>query len=218
MLADLAAYFQGKCEAATEPLGAVPSMSALACKMLQSALTRQDMRQKTPADYVMLRYGMSPTLTAIRQLMAAAGLPVDALNDDLQFNSAINVAQRAASAARKRRPAQDAGQLSRDGGWSQQTIDTDTVGDLQRCDVEERWDGLPSNQEFFVKYVSTGTPVIFRGAAFNTQIRNAFEKKNFVEKYGNFRAPSSTIPYAGNHSCLFVHLIDHSHRQLWCAR
>lgn len=67
------------------------------------------------------------------------------------------------------------------------------------CDVEEVFmSEFPSNEDFFYNYVNRGKPVIFRGLALDTHIRNLFHKDTFLSKYGQDTVPISTIPYANS--------------------
>ena len=72
-----------------------------------------------------------------------------------------------------------------------------------RCDILEIWDGdLPNAEEFFVRYINTATPVVFRGAALKKtaqmyQLREKFSKKKFVRNYGSVQVTASTLPYSG---------------------
>jgi hypothetical protein len=98
------------------------------------------------------------------------------------------------------------------GNWDQSTlslsnfhsdgnIDVATVMDIvdsERCDMLEVWGGLPSAEDFFHKYMKLAKPVVFRGAAANFPIRQAFQKDTFLKRYGSERAPASVIPYAAS--------------------
>lgn len=72
------------------------------------------------------------------------------------------------------------------------------------CDILEIWDvdNLPNVDEFFVRYINTATPVVFRGAALKKssqmyKLRQKFAKKKFVRNYGTVQVTASTLPYAG---------------------
>ena len=64
----------------------------------------------------------------------------------------------------------------------------------EKCDIKEVW-GAPNNLDY---YILTSTPVIFRGAAVDSLLRKAFNKKIFTQRYGNDQVSVSSIPYAGS--------------------
>lgn len=70
------------------------------------------------------------------------------------------------------------------------------------CDILEIWDeDVPNVDEFFVRYINTATPVVFRGAALKkssqmNKLREKFSKKKFVRNYGNVQVTASTLPYS----------------------
>ena len=105
---------------------------------------------------------------------------------------------------------------SDDGGWSTERLELAALKKLEgktsvnnddgknhygRCDILEVWDSnLPGLDEFFVRYINTATPVIFRGAALRNDssmnaLRKAFAKKRFVRTYGSVAVPAASIPY-----------------------
>lgn len=84
------------------------------------------------------------------------------------------------------------------GGWDPSSLPSNLIGDTSMCDIEENWDGIPTATEFFMKYVRLGKPVIFRGAALGSRIRDAFQKESFLTRYGSQRTSASAIPYANS--------------------
>ena len=114
------------------------------------------------------------------------------------------------------------------GGWS--AFKRNILMD-DRCDVwEEFRPSLLSNKEFFLRFINTGTPVIFRGVASKANVAKkgtsakkyatasrsssssssshtmqelleVFQKSSFVNNYGRIKVPASTSPYSGTEPC-----------------
>jgi hypothetical protein len=86
------------------------------------------------------------------------------------------------------------------GEWDTNSVDSNdakaNTGTLnsEKCDIEEVW-GAPNNLDY---YILTSTPVIFRGAALDSLLRKAFNKKIFTQRYGSDQVSISSIPYAGS--------------------
>jgi hypothetical protein len=97
----------------------------------------------------------------------------------------------------------DASEVDLSGGWqlTPTTLYTHHVSDIQEVFGAE----LPSNKEFFAKYVNTSTPVVFRGAAMESSVRDTLSKREFVARYGGFAVPQAVLPYSGGCPCVCHH-------------
>ena len=117
------------------------------------------------------------------------------------------------------------------GGWNQSTVHESIRGDADRCDVVELFasdylDRAQSSDEyatagfagfsgkrFLEEFVNTGTPVILRGAALRSPIRETLSFPVLTAKHGKEPMYLSTLPYAGRQpSCTLVaHMYTHMH-------
>lgn len=88
------------------------------------------------------------------------------------------------------------------GEWNMQRLqdsgDGLLAGDPYRCDILQVQGPPASKEEFYRKYVLTNTPVVFRGAALDSQIQRIFRRSKFLEKYGDVVVDVGTIPYPGS--------------------
>lgn len=101
-----------------------------------------------------------------------------------------------------------------DGGWNPKRLQVDKVRypyftDENHCDIKQVYlDGavLPDQEDFFMEYLNSATPVIFRGAGLNAStsrmfaLRKVFRKENFVKIYGGKKVTASTLPYGGENT------------------
>ena len=101
------------------------------------------------------------------------------------------------------------------GGWNQSTVHESIRGDPDRCDMVELFasdylDSAKSSDEyatagftgftgkrFLEEFVNTGTPVILRGAALRSPIRETLTHPELIAKHGKEPTSVSTLPYAG---------------------
>ena len=85
------------------------------------------------------------------------------------------------------------------GGWNTAKIDEKHLKniDLTRCDIPQITVNDFTGLELFEKYINTGTPVMLRGLALNSPIRQAFTKDNLLAKFGTESVPIAVLPYAG---------------------
>jgi hypothetical protein len=98
-----------------------------------------------------------------------------------------------------------------DGGWNPKRLHVDKeqypyFADENHCDIKQVYlddATMPDQEEFFMEYLNSATPVIFRGAALNAStsrmfaLRNVFRKDHFVKVYGGKKVTASTLPYGG---------------------
>ncbi|KAJ1405088.1 hypothetical protein B484DRAFT_483427 [Ochromonadaceae sp. CCMP2298] len=157
---------------------------------LRAALQQRDRRGHSPVSYAVLRFSAaSPIGAAMQSLCTALGADFDALAiipfAPASAPTAVHVPEVLENSAESSGPGS--------GGWSAQRLG---AGDLAECGVLEVSGSLPSNREFFARYVNTGTPVVFRGAAKGLQ--ELFERERFVKAYGDFLVPAAAIPYASS--------------------
>eukprot|EP01033_Poteriospumella_lacustris_P013141 gene13141-9409_t len=96
-----------------------------------------------------------------------------------------------------------------DGGWNPKRLHVDKeqypyFADENHCDIKQVYLDdvpMPDQEEFFMEYLNSATPVIFRGAALNAStsrmfaLRNVFRKDHFVKVYGGKKVTASTLPY-----------------------
>jgi hypothetical protein len=188
-----------------------------AFEVLHNALIKKDDRGKSPIEYVALRYGPnSTTFNSFRDLCTIVlsklqGGSADDINKML--NSCLSIIL--GINFDHMHPIQPVatecpGNIYNDGGWDEDTLKTEIAGDVCRCDIKEVYGKLPSSEDFFRDYVSTGTPVIFRNALIHNAssgsemreekfgIRKAFAREEFVQKYGSDQVIVGSIPYSGN--------------------
>lgn len=161
---------------------------------LQKALLGSpDVRNFLPYHYAALRYGYNSSIFEITQrLYSLINYDIDKAAIAKMFPATMDVYLNKMQSntcdvtdgecVPKKVKAKSSDELSaRDvGGWddhrititeedikkakSNQINDIDIVNDVDRCDIEERWEGnLPSPTEFYETYVKTSTPIIFRG-------------------------------------------------------
>lgn len=190
---------------------------------LAAALTATDYRNRSAVDYATIRYGESPVLEAISQLLALSGHSPSSVSpaaawkvaavDPAAASSAVEVAAGGGYALQDfggLRSAVDA-QQQESGGWSTSRLPLDDGRDFgedaDRCDIKQVWNvSLPSADEFFRDYVATATPVVFRGAGLfsdpslrtPSKLRRVFQKGRFLKKYGKEAVPTGAIPYASS--------------------
>lgn len=105
-----------------------------------------------------------------------------------------------------------------DGGWNPKRLHVDKeqypyFSDENHCDIKQvHLDDatMPDQEEFFMEYLNSATPVIFRGAALNAStsrmfaLRHVFRKDNFVKVYGGKKVTASTLPYGGKNASRFI--------------
>lgn len=105
-----------------------------------------------------------------------------------------------------------------DGGWNPKRLHVDQeqypyFTDENHCDIKQVYlddATMPDQEEFFMEYLNSATPVIFRGAALNATtsrmfaLRNVFRKDHFVKVYGGKKVTASTLPYGGKNGLGFV--------------
>lgn len=105
-----------------------------------------------------------------------------------------------------------------DGGWNPKRLHVDKeqypyFSDENHCDIKQvHLDDatMPDQEEFFMEYLNSATPVIFRGAALNAStsrmfaLRHVFRKDNFVKVYGGKKVTASTLPYGGKKASRFI--------------
>ena len=198
----------------------IGTRSSTAMKLIQASLTAKDRRSHSPVSYAIMRFKHdSPIVKALELL----NQQLDFELDDAFYVSTKNVGNddinRVKTADRD---------LFETGGWSafKRNISMD-----DRCDVwEEFRPSLLSNNEFFLRFINTGTPVIFRGVASKANVAKkgasaknyatasrsssssssshtmqelleVFQKSSFVNNYGRIKVPASTIPYSGTEPC-----------------
>lgn len=190
--------------------------SSTALKLIQASLTAKDRRGHSPVSYALMRFKHdSPIVKALELLNQQLNFEMDDVFHVSTDNSDMNRVKTADK------------DLIDTGGWStfKRNISID-----DRCDVwEEFRPSLLSNKEFFLRFINTGTPVIFRGVASTANIAKkvaskkkgttasrgsssssshtmqellkVFQKSYFVNKYGKINVPASTIPYSGTAFC-----------------
>lgn len=105
-----------------------------------------------------------------------------------------------------------------DGGWNPKRLHIDKeqypyFSDENHCDIKQvHLDDatMPDQEEFFMEFLNSATPVIFRGAALNAStsrmfaLRHVFRKDNFVKVYGGKKVTASTLPYGGKNASRFI--------------
>lgn len=172
---------------------------------LAAALMTKDVRGHTPVSYAVTRWGPSSYIgNALNRFCTLVGI------DFAAYVQKVPRFQRKAEEEFDDMPAlvdeatsDKTDSVSANGGWNTVRM---TSEDTTTCDVVEVVDCegvLPSNKEFFAKYLNTSTPVVFRGAT-HQAIRDLFVKETFTESYGDFVVPVAPIPYPGKTLKLLV--------------
>jgi len=186
----------------------------------------KDRRGHSPLSYALMRFKHdSPIVKALELLYQQLNIKLDEVFNVSAQDKGID------DKGINRLEAIDRGVID-NGGWSawKHNIPMD-----DRCDVREEFlPSLLSNKEFFLRFINTGTPVIFRGVANATksastrarsektksdsssssdtmqELLRVFKKTSFINKYGRIKVPASTIPYSGNTppllNSVYVHL------------
>lgn len=198
----------------------VGAKSSTAMKLLRASLTAKDRRNHSPLSYAIMRFKHDSPMVK--------GLELLSLQLDFELDDAFHVSTKNVGNGDINRVKTADRDLIDTGGWSafKRNISMD-----DRCDVwEEFRPSLLSNKEFFLRFINTGTPVIFRGVASKSNVAKngatakkgatasrdsssssgshtmqelleVFQKSYFVNKYGRIKVPASTIPYSGTAFC-----------------
>lgn len=194
----------------------VPALSTAysrCLELLKGALISADARGHTPISYAAMRFSQeSPAFAAVRELATVVEVSVE---DALAAATEAGVLRPPSSRGSDDNPAGTGDAQPRAmgeaGGWGcvrLPGLPDDVNPPAQSSGVVEVWSPvLPSNKEFFRKYLNTGTPVLFRKAtapsppaapsASTSTLRSAFQKDAFLQRYSNFTVPAAIIPYAG---------------------
>ena len=203
--------------------GTVAVLGEAVSEALQSA----DRRGLTPMDYAALRWGNSTSdasdpapgavTGAMLRLASAAGTTartgfggaVSAPREPARGGIGGSTAEQVSPSSPPLGSPLAVLEESVTGGWdptpwnpAEQISDQGGLKE-ERCDIAEVHPGdLPpgglTSNYFFQTYVARGVPVIFRGAGVDLPSRRAFAKDSFVAKYGAWKVPVSTVPYAGS--------------------
>ncbi len=154
--------------------------------LLATALTTSDLRGKTPLFYSHYRYGME---TGVHREILKLCQAIDFICTE-SFDQGIGI---------KEGDTRDGRIDTVTGGWdtTQISFRADEHVRVGQCDIEVRYD-MPSEYEFYNNYVYQSKPVLLRGAALGTKIRQIFQKDAFIKRYRNDSAPISSIPYASS--------------------
>ena len=191
------------------------------------ALTAPDVRGQSPIAYLVARFGALPQratsadaetasrnaelmalIDQLKALFQAAGEPTSPFDRPTTTTSTSAVAS-----------AGEADTDANTGGWNTTTVHASLAGDSRRCDVAELFSadylgagagegvageyasapfGGFTGERFLKEFVATGTPVILRGAALRSPIRDAFARAQLLEEHGGETVPFATLPYAGS--------------------
>ena len=152
--------------------------------LLATALTAVDSRGKTALFYSHYRYGME---TGVHREILKLCQAIDLICSE-SFDKGIGI---------KEGDMRDGRIDTVTGGWdtTQISFRPDEHVRVGQCDVEVRYD-MPSEYEFYNNYLYQSKPVLLRGVALGTKIRQSFRKDAFIKRYSNDSAPISSIPYA----------------------
>ena len=210
-----------------------------AASLLIDALVQPDIRGHSPISYLLMRYGevgaVGRLLEKIKRVFVAADASLSVFTLPYSTYRHTTPAAGVAAAAEAAKAA-----ATRDtGGWDTDKLPTALLyfpqynssstaagssdhsetayaaarkqaQSADRCDILEHYGPMPSAEEFYRVYVSTGTPVIFRGAALGSTIRQNLQKKTFLKEFGKESVVISNLPYAGTVGvcfCIGVYLL-----------
>lgn len=169
-------------------------------EVLLHALLSTDTRGNCALDYAATRFGPSKHFDVVLSLYARHV-------DNFEINSKVQERLKSHQASEVPPPAVaevhrlSAEQYEKRGGWGELRLDS-SIGGNDRCDILQV-DEMPRDPAvFFRDYIIKGKPVVFRGAVWKNpelfRIATAFEKSNFVAKYGADPVNIASIPYAGS--------------------
>jgi len=184
------------------------SVAVICDELFRKALTTADRRGHTPISYAVMRFSAaSPVAFALRSLCAQLGLDFD---QEVAYVRERGIL-RAPAPGGETTPTSTVDRAVPDGGWrTTRFAASAAVGkpDPRVVEVDSAV-LLPSNKEFFARYLNAGSPVIFRrstapavtgGGAASDSVsvtQGVFRKDNFLSGYGDITVPAATIPYAG---------------------
>ena len=181
---------------------------------LAAALLAKDVRGHTPISYAVTRWGPASYIgNALNRFCRLVGIDYAvyvekiprfkvskkaAASEEEDFDDMPALVEEGSSADKSET-------VTSSGGWNTVRM---TSEDTTTCDIVEvvDCDVLPTNKEFFEKYLNTSTPVVFRGAT-NQKIRDLFVKETFSDAYGDFVVPVAPIPYPGKQLVVAVILL-----------
>jgi hypothetical protein len=200
--------------------------------MLRNALSSKDIRGHTPISYAIMRFTKQSIIFEELELLCdLLVLDIEVVQLLTPSQSPIQYQQKKEEDINEDKKMQNnphKPSSSSSGGWDSTRVEIDSSH--YPCDILEIHDStkkLPSNKEFFVKYVNKGVPVIFRQVASSSssakllsipndsgnnnnkrktskkssdtmeEVREVFEKSHFLSHYGKYEVPVSTIPYSG---------------------
>jgi hypothetical protein len=210
--------------------------------LMKGALGAIDSRGHTPVTYALMRFSKSsPVVASLRELCGAVDFDFEAAA--LSYTEKVRSLTIGSTVDLQASEGQSFAAVSEDGGgWTPQgpggagvpgplsAVIRDILSTKASSEeaTKSAWndmsdvrvlevlaDELPTNKEFFLKYINTGTPVVFRKtqqercsgvsdkqvpvSTSMTELRARFQKDAFLARYGSVAVPSSTIPYAGIH-------------------
>ena len=165
---------------------------------LGDSLASRDCFGHTPMSYANSRFPDSPISASMAKLARMCFISSDfleALSAQEASQSPIEVLDASRVAILQKNAVLTS---SNSGGWAEPRIPYSLVPVGSNSDVVEVWTGLPSREEFLLRYVSNGRPVVFRGAALDLPIRSAFAKEQFLSNHGDETVVVASIPYASH--------------------
>ncbi len=152
-------------------------------RLIITALITADLRGKTPLFYSHYRYGMG---TGVHSLILKLCQLIDFAYTEA-YNDGVGI---------KPADVRDGRIDTVSGGWdtTQISFREDEHVRVGQCDIEVRYD-MPTEYEFYNNYLYESKPVLLRGVALGTKVRQLFRKDSFMKRYKNDSAPISSIPY-----------------------